>query len=342
MAVTAEAERTEVSGAATKDSLAVIAVAAVAMFAADAAASYLIVLAMFGGLPFLLGTPVVAVILTLVISVLSRAMTGRWHVLGAVTATIALAGAGAYGLLNGILNPIFTQPEWWPHALVCLLTAGLLGLFLGPVAMRIVGAISAVTLIATLVLLPTSADKAAEQHARNQQQLVNEQLDYFLAEGTRPVVTDLAGWRNPLIRATGGDAMTWVVSDDGAVADIRVTGHVNEATMDPMAPCTWIQRPGDAGGSVNGALPDWCVQTEAGWVRGDGNGASFVRDGTLIAVNIGDDYDIRDTGGSSPATPEEISALAASLRPMTDAEIDKWVLPTYAGVDSPVVRTSGL
>lgn len=340
--MTAEAERTEVPGAAAKQSLAVIAVAAVAMVAADAAASYLVVLAMFGGLSFLLRIPVVAVILMLVISVLSRAVTGRWHVLGAVTATIALVGAGAYGLLNGILHPVFTQPEWWPHALVCFLTAGILGLFLGPVAVRIVGAISAVALVATLVLLPTSVDKTAEQHAQNQQQLLNEQRDYFLAAGTRPVVTDLAGWRNPLIRATGGDAMTWVISDDGAVADIRVTGHVNEATMDPMAPCTWIQRPGDYGTSVIGALPDWCVQTEARWVRADGNGASFVRDGTLIAVNVGDDFDIRDTGGTRPATPEEISALAASLRTMTDAEIDKWVLPTYAGVDSPVVETPGL
>lgn len=342
MVVTTEAEHAEVLGGAAIQSLAVIGVAAVAMLAADAAVSPLVVIAMFGGLPFLIGIPVVAVMLMLSISGFSRAVTGRWHVLGAVTATIALAGAGAYGLLTGVLEPLFTQPEWWPHVLVCFLSAGLLGLFLGPVVVRIVGAISAIALIATLVLLPTSADKAAEQHAQNQQQLADEQRDYFLAEGTHPVVTDLVGWANPLVRATGGDAMTWVVSDDGAVADILVTGHVNEATMYPMAPCTWIQRQGDFGTSVNGALPDWCVKTEAGWARADGTGASFVQDGNLIAVNIGDDFDIRDTGGTRPATPEEISALVSSLRPMTDAEIDKWVLPTYAGLDSPVVEAPGL
>lgn len=342
MAVTTEAERREGLGRAVMQSLAVIGVAAVAMLTADAAVSSLVVVAMLGGVPFLIGIPIVAVMLILSISGLSRVVTGRWHVLGAVTSTIALVWAGAYGLLNGILLPLFIQPEWWPHALVCFLSAGLLGLFLGPVVVRIVGATSAIALIATLALLPTDADKAAEQHKQDQQQLVEEQLDYFLAEGTHPVVTDLVGWANPLVRATGGGAMTWVVSDDGAVADILVTGHVNEATMDPMAPCTWIQRQGDVGMPVDGALPDWCVKTEAGWARADGNGASFVRDGTLIAVNIGDDFDIRDTGGTRPATPEEISALVASLRPMTDAEIDKWILPTYAGIDSPVVETPGL
>ena len=228
------------------------------------------------------------------------------------------------------------------HVLVCALVAGVFGLFLGPWPLRIAGALAAAALVAVLALMPSASERAAVQYAEEQQRAVQEQRDYFRNEGTRPVVTDLAGWSNVQVQADGGGATTWMVSDDGAVADVLVIGHVDEATLDPQFPCVSIQRDGDDETPAPGALPSWCVKTEAGWLRSDGTGISLVRDGTLISLNTSDEWDIVNAGGKRPATSEEVAALATSLRSMTGAELEKWVLPTYSGVNSAVVDTPGL
>jgi hypothetical protein len=325
-------------------SLAVIAATALVLVVADYVVSSVTVFALVSGsLPALvIGVLLAACVLTIVLVAVSRVISGRLHVAGAVLVTLTLAVAGGYGFATGNLAPVGTQQNVSLHLLVCALAAGVFGLFLGPWPIRIGGGLAAAALVASLVLMPTAQERAATQYADEQHQAVLEQRDYFRQEGTSPVVTDLEHWSNARLRATGSDAMTWMISDDGAIADVLVTGHVDEATMDPDAPCTWVQRQGDYDIPAPGALPSWCVKTETGWARTDGTGISFVRDGTLIGLNTSDEYDIVRLGGTRAATPEEIAALAASLRPMTEAELEKWVLPTYAGLESPEVATDGL
>jgi hypothetical protein len=320
----------------------VIAGTTLAMLAADYLASYAVVLALFGNVVMLVVIPIAAVGLTAVIVGLSKALTGRLHIPGATAVTVLLAGVGAYGFLNGILDPLPLQTDIPLHLGICALAAVAFGLFLGPWPLRIIGALAAVAVIALISSQPTARDVAQEQYEQTQADYREENLEYFRASGVIPLVTDLDGWSNPLVRATGGDAMTWMKSDAGAVADVLVTGHVDAATLDARFPCTWIHREGDSNTETPDGMYDWCVRTAAGWERPDGTGIAFIRDGTLVTLNAGDDFDIRDTDGQRPATPEEVAALFGSLRPMTTAEVEKNILPAYDGVDTPVIETPGL
>lgn len=322
--------------------LVVVTGTALAMLVADYVVSYLVVMAAFGGPTILIGVPIVAVVLPAVISGLSMTLTGRLRLLGAIAVSILLGAIGAYGILNGILSPLALQQDWPLHIVLCTLCAVALWLLIGPLPFRIVGAAAALGVVILMSLLPTGSEQAAVEKAHAEEQRAAERLSYFRTDGTIPVVTDLDGWRNARLRATGVDAMTWMVSDDGAVADVLVTGNVRESEMDPLAPCTWITRTGDGWPATAGALPEWCVKTDTGWARADGTGISFVQDERLIAVNTSDGLDIREAKGQRSASVEEISALASSLRPMTADEVDRYVLPTYAGVDSPPVNTPGL
>ena len=314
------------------------------MLVADLAVSSVFVFAVFAGSwpGLLIGVLVVSAGLAATIVTVSRVITGRRRVLGAVTVTVTLAAVGAYAVLNGILAPMTAQQDWSLHLLACTLAAGVLGLFLGPWPLRIIGAVAAAGLITVITVLPTSAERAATQYAESQIQEAQDRVERFRSDGTHPIVTELEGWSNARVRATGGDAMTWMVSDEGAVADVLVTGHVDENAMDPIAPCTWISHPGDTEVPAPGALPSWCVKTETGWVRTDGTGFAVVRDSTLIALNPSDEFGVRDAGGTRAATAQEVAALATSLRPMTEAEVETWILPSYGREDSPAVLTPGL
>ncbi len=320
----------------------VIAGTALAMFAADYLASYAIVLAMFGSVVMLVVIPIAAVGLTAVIVGLSKALTGRLHIPGATAVTVLLGGVGAYGFLNGILDPLPLQTDVPLHLGICALAAVAFGLFLGPTPLRIIGALAAVAVIALISSQPTARDVAQEQYEQTQSDYRKENLEYFRAFGVIPLVTDLDGWSNALVRATGGDALTWMKSDTGAVADVLVSGNVDQATMDALFGCTWIHREGDSNTQLPDGTYEWCVHTGTQWARPDGTGVAFIRDGTLVTLNAGDDFDIRDTDGQRPATPEEVAALFGSLRPMTTAEVEKNILPVYDGADTPVIETPGL
>lgn len=126
------------------------------MLVADYAVSSVFLFALFSaswpGLLF--GVLILAVALAATIATISRALTGRPHVLGALTVTVMITAVGAYAVLTGSLVPMTTQQDWPLHLLVCTLAAGTLGLFLGPWPLRVVGAVSAMALFAAMSLLP--------------------------------------------------------------------------------------------------------------------------------------------------------------------------------------------
>jgi hypothetical protein len=329
---------------ATARSLGLIIGTALAMLAADYAVSYGVVIALFGGgLVMFAVIPVVAVALAAVIIGLSKALTGRMNIFGAIVVTLLLAYVGGYGLLNHVLSPAAVQNDLPLHLAICGLSALALGLFLRPWPLRILGVAAGVGVLVLITLLPVIQHIEQEQeYAQSQADVSEEKLEYFEAYGVIPLVTDLDGWSNPLVRATGGDAITWMRSDTGAVADVLVSGNVDEATIDAHFGCTWIHRDGDSNTPAPDGSYEWCVHTGNQWARPDGTGVAFIRDGTLVTLNAGDDFDIRDTAGARSATAEEVAALFGSLRQMTAAEVDEHIVPVYDGVDTPVIQTPGL
>ncbi|WP_116648709.1 hypothetical protein [Microbacterium sp. Gd 4-13] len=320
-----------------------ITAAAAAMLAADYAMSYAGVMALFG-LPFaLIALPIVAAVLAAVVAWVSKAATGRWHVVGAIAVTVLLGTVVIYGFLVGILRPLVLQEDLPLHLAVCALCALTYGLFLGLWPLRILGGAAGVGLVILVSAIPTAAEESALQAAETSEQMASEQLDYYLTSGAYPFITELEGWQNTRVRPTGSEAATWLLSDDGAAAKVIANRLFEETGMDATFPCTMMSRGGDAGPATEGALPEWCVKTETGWERSDGLALAYIEDSRLVVIDTPEEYEAVFLEDSQrPANAQEIAAVAASLRPMTDAEIERWVLPVYDSVNTPEIETPGL
>ncbi|MET0734239.1 MAG: hypothetical protein ABWY55_01140 [Microbacterium sp.] len=324
--------------------LAVFVGATVAMLIADFAVSRLFVIAAFGGGPaMLIGIPVVGVLLILVIAGLMKAITGAYRMPAAITVAVLLGAFGAYGVLSGILDPlIWTGDETFAlHVAICALTALALGLFLGPWPLRALGGGAVIAAIVILAVSPTGAEQIAQEAAESEAAQAAERLEYFRTDGTLPVLADLAGWRNARVHAAGSDAMTWVISDDGAVAQLYVAGHADPAQVG-TSPCMFISRPGDAGAASPDVLPDWCLRTATGWSRSDGTGLAFIEGDRLITVNAADEWNVTDAGGTKSATAEDVALLAAHTRTMTLAEAEEHLSDEIRSGEWAPVDTPGL
>ncbi|WP_345800426.1 hypothetical protein AAIB33_13225 [Microbacterium sp. AZCO] len=321
-------------------SLAVIGITAALMLVADAVVSQLVVFAMFLGVTPLVGIPFVAVLLIVAIALVGKKLTGKAPVAGAIVVTMLLSALGAYGFLNGILAPI-TLGGSPVHFLTVALSAVALGLFLGPLMLRLLGAAAAVSAVVLPAVQPTSADRARAQSEAAAAERDAENLHYFLTEGTFPVVTDLDGWRNARVRATGAAADTWLVSDAGAVATVYASGPVDGSAIGTAA-CGFLIRPGEADSPTPDAYPDWCVQTDEGWSRSDGTAVAYVIDDDFVVLDIADDVEVGELDGTRPASAADIEHLAGTLRPMTRAEVDEYLVDVYRAGDTPAVDTPGL
>ncbi|MFJ6532677.1 hypothetical protein [Microbacterium sp. NPDC091662] len=325
-------------------SLAVIGLTIPLMLLIDYAVSYATVVALVGGLPFVLIAAVLIAFAVLAagIAVLGTAFTGRPAILGGVVAAGVLTCAGAFGLLSGILGPLALQTDALLHVAVCTLAALTLGLFLGPMPLRLVGAVSVVVLVAVLALVPTPTETAAVDRANAESDRLAEVKTSWIESGNFPLVTDLPGWSNVEVRATGTDAATWVRSDTGSVA--RIIIQWNAVDPDPLAPCNFIGGPGLEWDQGSEHLPSWCVRTGNRWSRSDGS-AVYTHDagtGTTMWIMAFGGYDAERVGGSTAATAEDIAALIASLHPMSRDDAEHYLLPTFDGIDSPEVQTPGL
>lgn len=321
-------------------SLAVIALTIPLMLMVDYAVSYATVVALFGAFPLVLVAAVLIafVVLAAGIAVLSKVFTGRAAVLGALVTTGVLACAGAFGFVSGVLSPLVIQTNALLHVAVCALCALILGLFLGPMLLRVVGAVSVVGLVAVLALVPTPTETAAVEHASAEAARRDEVRSSWMESGKFPLVTDLAGWSNVEVRATGTDASTWVRSDTGSVA--RIIIQWGSVGPDPLAPCNFIGGPGLEWDHGFDQLPSWCVRSGDQWSRSDGS-AVYTFDagtGTTMWIMAFGGYDAERVGGSTAASAEDIAALIPSLQPMSRDDAERYLLPTFDGIDSPEVQ----
>ncbi|CAN7479312.1 hypothetical protein LJR042_003198 [Microbacterium maritypicum] len=325
-------------------SLAVIGLTIPLMLLIDYAVSYATVVALFGGLPFVLIAAILVAFAVLAggIALLSTAFTGRPAIFGGVVAAGVLTCAGAFGLVHGILGPLALQTDALLHVAVCALAALTLGIFLGPMPLRVAGAVSAAALVAVLALVPTPTETAAVDRANAEADRSAEVKASWIRSGKFPLVTDLAGWSNVEVRATGTDAATWVRSDTGSVA--RIIIQWNAVDPDPLAPCNFIGGPGREWDRGPDQLPSWCVRTGDQWSRSDGT-AVYSYDagtGTTMWIMAFGGYDAERVGGSTAATAEDIAALIPSLHPMSREDAERYLLPTFDGIDSPEVQTPDL
>jgi hypothetical protein len=64
---------------------------------------------------------------------------------------------------------------------------------------------------------------------------------------------------------------------------------------------------------------------------------AYIEGRQAVAITAADTFTVDQAGGSSSATAADIAALAASVRPMTDAEVETYILPVYDGVNTPVI-----
>ncbi|MBO9627531.1 MAG: hypothetical protein J7484_14310 [Microbacterium sp.] len=300
-------------------SLGVIAASGAAMLLADAVVSYSILLAWpMGPVAFLVGIPVTAVLLVLVIVGVSKALTRRAHGLGAVVVTLLLVGIGAYGFTNGILTLLILDPV--PHLIPVLLCAVSLGLFLGPWPIRILGALAAAAAIAFMAVQPTNAQRQAEAAAQAEDQREVEPLSAAIDQGRAPLVADTAGWRIALVSASSGYAMSWLVGEDGAVAIVTAVPIPTNA-LDSKA-CTTMAPPGSGLAGDGDRMPVWCLRTDTGWARADGLGIAYLDQDRLVALHSAVDDEMQRVGSGQPASAGDIAELIDSLRPMTLADLD--------------------
>ncbi len=321
-------------------SLVLIAAAALVMLACDAVVSSLVMLALFGDPVAMIGIPVAAVGLTAALVGLSLALLGRRSVLGSAAVTLLLGAVGAYGFANGMLRPLGWGTDVPLHLLVCGLCAVALGAFLPPWPLRVVGIAAGLAVVALMASIPTSAAVAEAARVESEAQQRQERIAHLLESGARPAVTELEGWSHPRVRPTGASALTWARSSTGGVATILVEADVEPPVLGHW--CSFIQRPGDAMPADGDALPEWCAPTDTGWTRTDGTATVLYDADRLIAIRPADQSDAAGAGGTAAATPADIAALAGSLRPMSDGELEQYVLAAYDGVDTPVIDTPGL
>lgn len=317
-------------------SLAVIGVTAFTMLLAELVVSQVTVVGMFMPV-YLLGIPIVIVLLALAVMAIAKGLTGRARPLAAFMVSLLLASIGAFGFVTGRLVPVMLDPNGWVHILICVLCALTLGLSLGPLPLRLAAAAATLAAIVLVVVLPTSAERAAEEGAAALAEQEQEERDYFLEEGTFAVVTDLPGWSNSRVQLSGA---TWLVTDDGAVAFALVQGHAVESQV--TGACSFLGRQGDSNDIGADGNPIWCIRTDTGWARADGTGIAYVEDGLFIAVNAADEYKVEEVGGTGPAAPEQIAQLQGNLREMTMDEVHTYIGDAYQGSDTPPLDTPGL
>lgn len=323
-------------------SLTVMALTFPAMLLVDYGVSYATVAALFSrSLPALIGAVVIGFAL-LVASIvgLSKIFTGRLAVLGAVVITGLLTSAGAFGFLNGVLGPMALQADVLMHVAVCAMSALALGLFFGPWPLRIAGAISVVGLVALLTLTPTPAETAVIEQEKREAEQEEAVRSEWIKSGRFPLLTGLPGWSNVEVRATGSDASTWVRSDAGSVA--RIITQWDTLQPDPLAPCNFIGGPGLEWDRGFDQLPTWCVQSGNQWARSDGSAIFIFDAGTTTWITAFGGYEAERVGGSTAASPQEISALIASLRTMSREDAERYLLPVFDGMNSPEVLTPDL
>ncbi|RWZ46143.1 hypothetical protein ELQ90_16085 [Labedella phragmitis] len=303
--------------------IAAIAATALLLWVALTIGGQAAVVLMFGGMVGLAVLAVAVAVACATVAIVLSALTGRRRIGAAIAVTLLAFVATAVGLVGFGSIPMIWVGFELVHLIVAVLSALVLGLFLEPLWLRIVGALSLVALIVAgaVLLAPENAEPEPSPDALQAQ--VN--FEYFIENGTYPMVADLPGATLAGHPATGEFAHTLMITEDGGVLDI-----VREAatTSNPdITPCWYLIRetlPLEQTDTL-ADYASWCVKEGDVWRMVDGTGLARMEDGDLIAVRPAFDPDVANVGGSRPANADEIAAAWATLRPMTEAEVRRHV-----------------
>jgi hypothetical protein len=315
-----------------------IGLTAIALWATLMSASTAFVAVMFGQLIAALAFGVGLVIPGLAIAGITRVFTGRFHVAGAVTVTvsaIAAYGIAQYGF--GTIPMIWVPTGIGPlpgfelvHVVIALCAATVLGLFIGPTPMRIVGAFGLVALIGggIWVALPDPVEPP-DLSAADLQEKAN--YESFIDDGVYPMVVDLPSWEVVNVTVGSGPFRTQLLTADGG--GLEVVLDVNPLIFDTgVGPCWYLAEPNlalDATDSLDDYAA-WCTKEADVWSLTDGTGYARMQDGGLVVVKAAADVEVGLVGGDRPADATEVAAAWQTVRPMTEPEVrryteDRWM-----------------
>ena len=308
-------------------------VAFVVLWAALYMAHFGVIVAAFGAM-WGLAVPFVALGgAVAILSMMARSLTGGLRVGAGI-----LAPFSAVAMLVAAIAHYGQVPMMWVPALgvdivfpVIAAAATLVwSAFLGPWTLRVLGACAGVGMIAIAasVFTPqpspmddlTRTPTAEEAFARYSQSVAND------------LSTDAHGTTFAQVASNG----SLIVTADGGV--VKISRDSNPRTDDTdRYPCWYIASP-NAGveepqaGDPELTIADYsdsCVQDKDGWRRVDGLGYAHRWDSGYVFVEstpqsqitgYGNDI-VRAAGGTHPADAEDVAAVLAALRPLTDDEV---------------------
>jgi hypothetical protein len=285
------------------------------------------VVLMFGGLVGLAVLAIAVAAACATVAVVLAALTGRRRIGAAVTVTLLAFVATGVGIVGFGSIPMIWVGFELVHLIVAVGSALVLGLFLEPLWLRIVGAASLVALIVAGAVLLAPEERVTEPEPDPAAAAQQIEADYqsFLENGPYPMVADLPGATIVDLPDDSGYLRTLMITEGGGV--LEIVRSQREPTESDIFPC-WTLTRDDPPLHPADTLADyasWCVKEGALWRMVDGTGIASREDGDLIALRAAFDSDVTVAGGSRPANAEEIAAAWATLRPMTELEVRRYI-----------------
>lgn len=280
----------------------------------------------------------VAVVLGCVaIARLLRILTGKRGVAAAMTVTLTAIVSLVVAFVGfGTVPMIWVQPGFeLVHVLVAVPAALIVGLFTGPLALRLLGLVGALALIAggAWLIAPDVAQELGPSQGEVQaQQQAERNFEAFIANGVYPYVADIPQGSIWGYVQDGGPFRTLTTTDGGGV--LEVVHDPEPIDHNPeIAPCWYLAQP-DMGLESTDALADyanWCTKDADVWLLTDGTGFAWMNeDGGLIAVRAAVEQNVKLADGERPANATEVAQASDAVRPMTEQEArdymhDIWV-----------------
>lgn len=198
-----------------------------------------------------------------------------------------------------------------------LIIAGIVALGVG---------VSSVAAVSVIGLAEREAQATADQLAALQEDTAwrESTTQSYREAGLFPLTTDADGWRATSILISPRAQITTASSPNGLTAEITAfhPDDVGDQIASSAAPCTFVQRPGDAPLSAENEHPAWCVEGENEWRNATGASvAFFLPDGRFATV--------------SAENAADADAVRGALRTLTLDEVDRVIAPAWVDSASP-------
>lgn len=268
---------------------------------------------------------------------LMKVTTGRAHPIAAgfVTLATVVMLAVAIGWAGSTPLPWIPPGFGGGYLLVAGIASLMLGLFLGPLWLRIVGGAVLIAVVIVIVWHGIATDAAEQAQVDSVAQAQRDaNFEVFLDSGVHPMVAELPGADVARIVADGGPAQSWTVTADGGVVQIDVNALPPDMT--DAYPCWWLAEPNSPLETTD-TLEDYvhfCVRDADGWARPDGTGFVRIEGDRMIAVVGAYDENMQLPGALRPADAKEVAAAVAARRWLTEAELretvgESWLSGTF-------------